>query len=155
MIWCSIHLWCSIFRMIIFLKNFWRKKSCWNISKKYMFLSEHKINVKVTKWICISKGSHHKRQSWNMVAFIGATFHPKFLSYCIAQMIPSQSSSFDFFPGAQHSGKSSKFCKQQGLKLLFFRYIDIKMGSYLKNLFIVHIYDIWCSKEFSNSMQNC
>lgn len=36
------------------------------------------------------KGSHHKRQSWNMVAFIGATFHPKFLSYCIAQMIPSQ-----------------------------------------------------------------
>lgn len=60
----------------------------------------------------------------------------------------SKSSSFDFFPGAQHSGKSHKFCKQQGLKLLFFRHIGIKMGSDLKNLFIVHMYDIWYRKEF-------
>lgn len=138
------------------MKNFWWKTVAEIFQESIHFLSAHKINVKATRWICTWKGSHHKRQSWSTVAFIGATFHPKFLSYCIVQMTPSQRvHHLIFFPGAQHSGKSHKFCKQQGLKLSFFRHIGIKMGSDLKNLFIVHMYDIWCSKEFSNSMQNC
>lgn len=104
--------------LIIFLKTceeFLMENGCWNISRKYTFLSVYKINVKVTRWICTWKGSHHKRQSRSMVAFIGAFFHPKFLSYHIAQMIPSQRVHHSiFFPGAQHSAKSHKFCKQQG-----------------------------------------